>query len=238
MMEYSVYPDYVTLSKRAAELVIRHIRSKPSIVLGLATGSTPIGLYARLIECCVNDNLSLAEVTTFNLDEYLGISNDHSQSYHVFMDEHLFRHVDICAERTFFPGGDLSGAQYEQLIAQAGGIDLQILGIGANGHIGFNEPGSPFSSRTREVALAASTIQDNARFFDDERDVPRHAVTMGIATIMDADQILLIASGANKAAAVAAAIMDAPSENIPASCLQQHRSVHVLLDEAAASQLP
>ena len=238
MMEYSVFPDYETLSERAAELVIRQIRSKPSMVLGLATGSTPVGLYAQMIECCLNDNLSLAEVTTFNLDEYLGIPNDHAQSYHVFMDEHLFRHVDIRAERTHFPGGELAGAQYEQLIAQAGGIDLQILGIGANGHIGFNEPGSPFSSRTREVALALSTIQDNARFFDNEGNVPRRAITMGIATIMDADHILLLASGANKAAAVAAAIMNTPSVNIPASCLQQHRSVHVLLDEAAASRLP
>lgn len=237
MIEYTVYPDYFTLSNEAAKRVIRQVRHSKSSVLGLATGSTPIGLYARLIDQYRRGKFSLANVTTFNLDEYVGIPNDHAQSYHVFMENHLFNHVDIPAAQRHFPGVHNSDVQYDQMIAQAGGMDLQILGIGTNGHIGFNEPGSSFESRTREVELAESTIQDNARFFDDPGDVPRRASTMGISTILKARHILLLASGVSKAAAVAAALRNKPSVDVPASCLQLHHSVHVMLDPAAAVKL-
>ena len=237
MIKYTVYPDYYTLSNEAAERIMRQVRHNPLSVLGLATGSTPIGLYARLIDQYRRGKLSLSRVTTFNLDEYVGIPKDHLQGYHVFMQKHLFDHVDIPAARRHFPGADKSGTQYDRLIARSGGLDVQILGIGANGHIGFNEPGSSFDSQTRVVELAETTIRDNARFFDDPGEVPRRAITMGIATILQARHIILMANGANKAAAVAAALQQRPSVNVPASCLQMHHSVHVMLDSAAAGDL-
>jgi len=237
MIKYTVFPDYFSLSKAAAERIIRQIKHNPLTLLGLATGSTPIGLYARLIDQHRRGKLSLSRVTTFNLDEYVGIPKDHPQSYHVFMQKHLFDHVDIPPARRHFPDTDKSGTQYDLQIMRSGGLDVQILGIGANGHIGFNEPGSAFDSKTRVVELAESTIRDNARFFDHSDEVPRQAITMGIATILQARHIILMANGANKAAAVAAAFQERPSVNVPASCLQTHHSVHVLLDTAAAGDL-
>ena len=236
-MEISVHSDYAAVSSAAANHFAQQIHSNKASVIGLATGSTPIGLYARLIEQYRKGQLSLAHVTTFNLDEYVGIPEDHPQSYHVFMKQHLFGQVDIPESQSYFPVGDYAGTRYDEMITQAGGLDLQVLGIGANGHIGFNEPGSSFDSRTREVELAESTITDNARFFDDISEVPRRAVTMGIATIMEARHILLIATGQSKAEAIAATLEKAPSMDVPASCLQRHPSVHVVLDSAAASQL-
>ena len=230
-------PTYHELSGFAARHVIKLIESKQDVTLGLATGSTPVGLYAALIQEHRRRKLDLSRITSFNLDEYVGIPPDHPQSYHVFMHRHLFRHVDLPPESTHFPGGDLSGDEYENLIRKSGGIDLQILGIGSNGHIGFNEPGSSFSSRTREVQLADRTIADNARFFDHIDQVPRTAITMGIATILEADHIVLLANGENKADAIAAAVEASPTEDVPASALQLHPRVTVILDHAAASKL-
>ncbi len=236
-MKLTVLTSYEALSKHAATLVAAQIHAKPGSVLGLATGSTPVGLYAHLAAMHKSGALSLAGVTTFNLDEYEGLTAEHSQSYQAFMQQHLFGHVDLAPEKTHFPVGELVSTAYDDAIRQAGGIDLQILGIGGNGHIGFNEPGSSFDSRTRAVNLAARTIQDNSRFFAQASEVPHRAVTMGIATIMEARRILLMASGKQKAGAVAHALEGPVHERLPASILQRHSDVHVLIDEDAAAAL-
>ena len=236
-MDIRVFPDYAALSDYAAQSVAEQIHSKPSSVLGMATGSTPTGLYQNLVQRYKTGELSLADVTTFNLDEYLDLPVHHPQSYYTFMQEHLFRHVNVKPERIHFPSGDESGTLYEEAIRMAGGIDLQILGIGSNGHIGFNEPGSSFTSRTRVVDLATRTIQDNARFFAHANEVPRRAVTMGIGTILNARRIILLANGHGKAEAVAAALENPPTPSLPASCLQEHAHVLVLLDQLAAQKL-
>ena len=227
-MTVEILQDYNAVSDRAAHIVADTVRSKPRCVLGLATGSTPVGLYARLRTL----EPDLASVTTFNLDEYAGLAACHEQSYRYFMWEHLFTPAGMKPEQVHFPD-----AHYEDRIAGAGGIDLQILGIGSNGHIAFNEPGSAHDSRTRTVQLAAQTIHDNARFFDRAEDVPREAVTMGIGTILDARHILLLATGEAKAQAVAAALEGPVTQDVPASSLQTHGDVHVLLDKEAASLL-
>ncbi len=227
-MTVEILSDYDAVSDRAAHIVADTVRSKPRCVLGLATGSTPVGLYARLLTLEVD----LASITTFNLDEYVGLAACHEQSYHYFMWEHLFTPAGMKPEQVHFPD-----AHYEERIAGAGGIDLQILGIGSNGHIAFNEPGSAHDSRTRTVQLAAQTIHDNARFFDRAEDVPKEAVTMGIGTILDARRILLLATGKAKAPAVSAALEGPVTRDVPASSLQTHGDVHVLLDPEAASLL-
>ncbi len=228
-----VLPTYEAVSGRAFDVVAARIRASPQLVLGLATGSTPLGLYRRLAA----GDLDWSRVTTFNLDEYAGLSPEHPQSYHHYMWLHLFRHVNITPARTHIPSATGAGTAFEARIAAAGGIDLQILGIGANGHIGFNEPGSSFGSRTRSVSLAARTIADNARFFDRVEDVPRSACTMGIGTIMESRVIMLMACGKVKAEAVSRALQGPVTTDVPASVLQRHPNVLVLLDEAAASLL-
>ncbi len=232
-MVVEVLSSYEAVSDHAFEILATRICTVPGSVLGLATGSTPIGLYQRLAAA----DLNWSQVKSFNLDEYVGLAPDHPQSYHHFMWTHLFSQVNIPPAHVFIPDADEGGGAFESRIAAAGGIDLQVLGLGTNGHIGFNEPGSRLDSRTRRVALSARTIADNARFFDSVADVPRHALTMGIGTIMQARAILLMACGAGKAAAAAGALEGPVTTDLPASVLQRHAEVHVLLDEAAASQL-
>lgn len=241
-MEVYIKDTYEELSESAALLVAQTLQFKQDAVLGLATGSTPLGVYRELIRMHEEDGLDFSQVTTFNLDEYLGLPDSHPQSYHYFMQENLFRYINVRRERTHVPSGvaENVGAycqRYEQQIRDAGGIDLQILGIGSDGHIAFNEPGSPLDSRTRVEQLTQQTIQDNSRFFDRTEDVPTQAITMGVGTILEARNIVLLATGASKADAVAAAIEGPISSNCTASALQTHPSTTILLDRDAASKL-
>lgn len=233
-------PDHV--AKQAAQTIASFIRKKPHAVLGLATGSTPVKTYAELIRLHREENLSFAKTTTINLDEYWGLDGDHDQSYRYFMQEHLFNHIDIRPWNTFVPNGKatdpaLEGQAYEAKIRACGGVDLWLLGIGTNGHIAFNEPGSAPDSRTRQVDLTPETIEANARFFESETDVPQKALTVGIATICDARQILLLATGANKAKAIQHATQDTPHTDCPASYLQNHSQCTFLLDTDAAMHI-
>jgi glucosamine-6-phosphate deaminase len=223
--------------------VARLVREKPDAVLGLATGSTPLRLYRELVRMHEEEGLDFSRVTTFNLDEYAGLDKDHPQSYHAFMWKELFSRINVDARRVHIPDGmaddiPASCAAYERAIAAAGGIDLQVLGIGSDGHIGFNEPTSSFASRTRIKTLTRQTVADNARFFEgDETKVPRHCITMGIGTIMDARMILLLAFGEGKARAVATSVEGPVAAIMPASFLQHHPSAKVFVDEAAAAEL-
>jgi len=240
-MDVRVFEDYGAMSQAAAELIIKQVKGKPNSVLGLATGSTPIGLYKALIEDHKTNGTTYKEVTTFNLDEYIGLSKDHNQSYYYFMRKTLFDAIDIDLNNVEIPDGKAEAieeecARYNQLLAETT-IDLQVLGIGGNGHIGFNEPGTPFDSVTQEVELTKETIEANARFFDDINDVPTRAISMGIKNILDAKQIVLLASGKGKAEAIRAMIKDPAHPDCPASSLQNHNNVVVLLDEDAASLL-
>jgi glucosamine-6-phosphate deaminase len=229
------------VAARAAALVIAALRDSGATTLGLATGATMAPLYARLVAAYRTGEISFRHVSSFNLDEYVGVAPDEPGSFHVYMREQLFAHVDIEPGRTHIPDGfardtAAEAARYEAVIAAAGGIDLQLLGIGANGHIGFNEPGSDFSSRTREIELDDATRLANAGDFPG-RAVPECAITMGIATILDARRIVLLATGKEKAAAIAAAIEGPLTTDCPASALRLHRDVHILCDEAAADNL-
>ena len=234
--------DYEALSDRAAEIVTDQIRRKPDSVIGFATGNTPLGLYQRLIHNHNERGLDFSKITTFNLDEYVSLSPDHDQSYHYFMWKNLFDHVNVTPSQVYIPQGmaddiDYFCAWYENQIEHAGGIDLQILGIGANGHIAFNEPGSSLGSRTRIKTLTQKTIVDNARFFDDPDEVPHFAITMGIGTIMDAKKILLLGSGSGKAHAIQSTLEGPITAMVPATIVQLHRHAHVLVDEEAAAKL-
>ena len=237
-MEMIIQPTPETATTVAARIIARQLREKPDSVLGLATGSTPLLLYRELIAM----KLDWRHVVTFNLDEYVGLSPKHPQSYHAFMWENLFRHVNIAKKNVHLPDGNAKDvpkfcAKYERQIRAAGGIDLQVLGIGTDGHIGFNEPTSSLASRTRIKTLTRQTRKDNARFFGKEQDVPFHVITMGIGTIMEARQILLLAFGARKARAIADAVEGPIAAVSPASVLQMHPVVKLCLDDAAASQL-
>lgn len=237
-MEIIIQPTAETATSVAARIIARLLREKPDAVLGLATGSTPLLLYCQLIAM----KLDWRKVTTFNLDEYIGLPPEHSQSYHSFMWKNLFQHVNISKRNVNIPDGlakDIPKfcVKYEKQICAAGGIDLQVLGIGTDGHIGFNEPTSSLASRTRIKTLTPQTRKDNARFFGSEAQVPHHCITMGIGTIMEARQNLLLAFGKNKARAIAEAVEGPITAMNPASVLQQHPHVTVCLDEAAASEL-
>jgi glucosamine-6-phosphate deaminase len=237
-----VNDTYDLMSKEAAKLVADRLRKKPNLVLGLATGSTPLGLYKELIRFHKEEGLDFSKVTTFNLDEYVGLPPSHNQSYHYFMNEHLFKHINLDPRHIHVPQGmakdvDVFCSWYEQRIAECGGIDLQVLGIGANGHIAFNEPGSSLGSRTRIKTLTGTTRGDNSRFFKPNEDVPRYAITMGVGTIMDSKELLLLASKAGKADAVKAAVEGPITAMCPASIIQMHRSAFVFLDKEAASEL-
>lgn len=243
-MEIIIQPDSATACTLTARRVAQLIQAKPTAVLGLATGRTPLLLYQELIRMHREEGLSFDQVTTFNLDEYLGLAPEHPASYHHFMREHFFQHIDLHPARAFIPSGTvLIGeieaycARYEEGIKQVGGIDLQILGLGSDGHIGFNEPSSSLTSRTRIKTLTPRTRQDNARFFRDPEQVPHHVLTMGIGTIMESREIHLLAFGEKKAPAVAQTCEGPLTASVPASILQLHPRAKILLDEAAAAQL-
>jgi len=237
-MEIIIQPTAEEATSIAARVISGLIMEKPDAVLGLATGSTPLLLYRALIAM----DLDWSRVTTFNLDEYIGIPRAHPQSYHTFMWENLFRHINIVPENVHIPDGNAPDIpafceDYERRIAIAGGIDLQILGIGTDGHIGFNEPTSSLASRTRIKTLTPRTCADNARFFGSDGQVPRHVITMGIGTIMEARRNLLLAFGDTKADAIAGAVEGPISSMNPASALQMHPVVKVCIDNPAASSL-
>lgn len=232
--------DYNDMSRKAANLISAQVISKPDCVLGLATGSTPIGAYENLINWYNKGDLDFSEVTTINLDEYRGLPGDNDQSYRYFMNEHLFNHVNVRKDHTYVPDGlepdsDKAAADYDQIIANAGGIDLQLLGLGHNGHIGFNEPADEFPKGTHCVDLAQSTIDANSRFFASMDEVPKQAYTMGIQTIMQAKKIVVVVSGKDKAEIVKKAFFGPVTPQVPASILQLHNNVVLVADEDALS---
>ena len=237
-----VKDTYEAMSKEAARLVADRLRKKPNLVLGLATGSTPLGLYKELIRMHRSEGLDFSKVTTFNLDEYVGLPPAHDQSYHYFMHENLFKDINLDVRHIHVPQGmakdiDAFCEWYEKRMVECGGIDLQVLGIGGNGHIAFNEPGSSLGSRTRIKTLTGTTRMDNARFFKNQDEVPRYAITMGVGTIMDARELLLLANKTSKADAVKAAVEGPITAMCPASIIQMHRKAYVFLDSPAASKL-
>lgn len=237
-MEIIIQPTREAATIVSARIIARLLREKPDAVLGLATGSTPLLLYRELVAM----KLDWSRVTTFNLDEYIGLPREHPQSYHTFMWENLFKQVNIARRNVHIPDGNARDvpkfcAKYEKQIRVAGGIDLQVLGIGTDGHIGFNEPTSSLASRTRIKTLTRQTIADNARFFGSPSKVPHHVITMGIGTIMEARQVLLLAFGPKKARAIAEAAEGPITAMNPASILQMHPVAKVCLDEEAASLL-
>jgi glucosamine-6-phosphate deaminase len=241
-MEIVITSDYKEMSKVSARLIASEIQSKHDLVLGLATGDTPVGTYKELVRMHKEEGLDFSKVKSFNLDEYIGLAPVHKQSYNYFMWENLFKHININPENVYIPLGNTDDPQeycawYEQQITKAGGIDLQVLGIGRDGHIAFNEPVSSFASRTRVKALYKQTIEDNARFFDRIEDVPRFAITMGVGTILEAKKILLIASGKNKADICAQFIEGPVTSQITATALQLHTYATVVLDAEAAYML-
>ncbi len=237
-MEIIIRDTPESASTVAARIIAKQLRDKPAAIIGLATGSTPLPLYRALIRM----DLDWSKVTTFNLDEYIGLPREHPQTYHSFMWENFFRHTNIRLESVHIPDGNVSDiprhcAEYEERIRAAGGIDIQVLGIGTDGHIGFNEPTSSLASRTRIKTLTRQTRADNARFFGSEDEVPKHVITMGIGTIMEARMNLLLAFGENKARAIAEAVEGPVTSFNPASALQMHPVVKVCLDEPAATGL-
>lgn len=234
--------DYRAMSRQAAHIISAQILLKPDCVLGLATGSTPVGAYDRLAELVERKDLSFAKVRSVNLDEYLGLGPDHDQSYRYFMNKNLFHRVDIDINNTNVPNGlaadpEAECKRYDQLITSLGGIDLQLLGLGRNGHIGFNEPDGVFTLGTHTVHLTQSTIDANKRFFASEADVPRQAITMGIQAIMGAKRVLVVASGSDKADAVARAFGGPVDPQVPASILRLHADVVLVADRDALSGL-
>ena len=241
-MEVIILPTAQEASEVAARLVARHVREKPDSVLGLATGATPCKLYQSLARMHRVDGLDFSRVTTFNLDEYIGLAPTHPASYHRFMEENFFAHVNLSHERIHIPDGltaDVPAhcAAYERAIRDAGGIDLQVLGLGSDGHLGFNEPGSSLASRTRIKTLTERTRSDNARFFTAGEEVPHHVITMGLGTIMESRMCLLLAFGEGKAHAVAESVEGPVTASVPGSLLQFHPHAKVLLDTEAASAL-
>jgi glucosamine-6-phosphate deaminase len=241
-MRVILLPTADDVSRRAAQFVAQLVRRRKDCVLGLATGTSPLGIYRELIRLHREEGLDFSEVTTFNLDEYVGLGPTHVQSYRYFMQQHLFDHVNLSPHRTHVPDGrtlDFAnyGARYEQLIRDAGGIDLQILGIGTDGHIAFNEPGSSLGSRTRVKTLAPETRRDNARFFENEDQVPRLSITMGVGTILEAKTCLLVAMGASKARAISETVEGPVTAQVTASALQLHRDVITVVDDAAGALL-
>lgn len=241
-MRVIVTKNYDELSKNAANIIASQVRLKSDSVIGLATGSTPIGAYQELIRQCAEEKLDFSEVKTYNLDEYVGLEPDHNQSYRYFMNDQLFNHINISMENTHVPNGKAEDRLaeckgYDEAIKAAGHIDLQLLGMGPNGHIGFNEPNESFVASTNVVDLQQPTIDANSRFFDSADEVPRQAITMGYMSIMQAQRILFIVSGKSKAKVVKEALQGPVTPQVPASILQLHRDVIVILDEEAASEL-
>lgn len=240
-MEIRILQDSEELGRSAAEAVAKELREKPRSIILLPTGSTPLGMYRRLIGIHAEQELSFSQATFFNLDEYLGLPPNHPASYRRYMEENFYCCVDTDLDRVYVPNGnapdpEVECERYEEAIREAGGVDLCVLGIGRNGHIGFNEPGAPFDSRTRVVRLAESTRRVNAEDFKSNR-APEKAITVGMGTIFESKKILLLASGENKAAAVAEAVEGSITEEVPASLLQRHPDATLLLDQEAASSL-
>jgi glucosamine-6-phosphate deaminase len=235
--------DARQVGQEAARIVSGAVRANPAIVLGLATGSTPLGMYEELVALHRNSGLDFSRATSFNLDEYLGLAPDNPQSFHYFMHSNFFSQVNFAPDKIHIPDGAIRKnyseycERYENELKKAGGIDLQVLGIGRNGHIGFNEPNSSLASRTRLKELTQETIEDNHRFFPKGEEIPECAITMGIGTILDARRILILATGKSKAAAVAKAIEGPISSSVSASALQLHPEVTFLIDEDAAYAL-
>lgn len=243
-MKIIVVDNYNELSKTATDYVLAQVWEKPNSVLGLATGSTPVGLYKELVKAYQAERVNFSRVKTFNLDEYFGLGAQHKQSYAYFMQKRLFGETNFKSENINIPQGntlnkEVSGycKNYEQQISKAGGIDLQILGLGQNGHIGFNEPGSSFNSLTRLVDLSSNTIKANARFFSHLNEVPKQAITMGLETIFKSKKIIVLISGENKALAAARLIEGSLDKKNPSSILKLHNDVVVIIDKAAASKL-
>lgn len=241
-MKIIITEDYEKMSIAAADFISQEINRKPNLVLGLATGSTPLKTYEHLIKKYEEGKIDFASVTTFNLDEYIGVKPENQHSYHYYMNKNLFDMVNVKKENINIPNGnaediEIESAEYEKKIEKHGGIDLQILGIGRNGHIGFNEPDNIFSKATGPVRLKESTIQANTRFFERKEDVPTRAISMGIRTIMQSEKILLLASGEKKANAIAKTICGEIDPHVPASVLQLHRDVTIIIDKAAAAEL-
>ena len=235
--------DYNDMSRKAANIISAQVIMKPHAVLGLATGSTPVGAYKQLVEWYNKGDLDFANVTSVNLDEYKGLSPENDQSYRYFMNTNLFNHVNINKERTFVPNGlepdsEKACADYNAIIRSVGGVDMQLLGIGGNGHIGFNEPGEAFEKETHCVNLTESTIKANARFFASMDEVPKQAYTMGIKSIMAAKKILLVATGSAKADALYKSLYGPITPNVPASILQLHQDVTIIADEESLSKCP
>lgn len=241
-MEVIVKGTYEEMSALAAQIIAGVVRRKPNCVLGLATGSTPVGTYKELIRLHKKEGLDFSQVSSFNLDEYVGLPGTHDQSYRYFMNDNLFNHINIDKKKTRVPDGmardiEKSCEEYEKAIKKAGGIDIQVLGIGGNGHIAFNEPGSSLASRTRVKTLDDKTISDNARFFKNKNEVPRYAITMGIGTIMEARELILLANKENKAGAISATIEGCITAQVPASVVQMHPKCTIIVDKPAASKL-
>lgn len=241
-IELIVAEDYDEMSRKAANIIADLIKKNPNAILGLATGSTPVGTYNELIQKNKNKEISFQNVTTFNLDEYIDLDKNHPQSYYTFMYEHLFKNIDINLAKTHIPKGQgdpkLNVQNYENLLHN-NKINLQILGVGRNGHIGFNEPGTPFDMGVHDVELHNKTIKDNARFFENDiSKVPKKAITMGIRNILDSETIILMANGTNKADAIKYVMSHNVDVNIPVTALQIHKGkVYVIVDKKAASKL-
>ena len=234
--------DYQDMSRKAANIISAQIIMKPNCVLGLATGSSPVGTYKQLIEWYKKGDLDFSQVTSVNLDEYKGLSPENDQSYRYFMNTNLFDHVNIDKTRTFVPNGleadsDKACSEYNEIIRKQGGVDLQLLGLGHNGHIGFNEPGAAFEKETHCVDLTESTIEANKRFFASADDVPKQAYTMGVGTILRAKAILLVVSGKDKAAALNAVVNGPITPQVPGSVLRLHPNVIIVADEDALSEM-
>lgn len=241
-MKVIIAKDYYEMSKAAADITKDLLTSKPNSILGLATGSTPVGMYKKLIEYNKGNIINFSEVTTFNLDEYLGLAGTHPQSYRYFMDYNFFNHININKYNTYVPNGttdniDNECLSYDRRISEAGGIDLQVLGIGTNGHIGFNEPSDTLHVGTHATKLKQDTITANSRFFSSIEEVPIAAITMGIGGIMKAKKILLLASGEAKAEIICKLVNGKIDTHVPASLLQVHSNVTVIIDEAAGHLL-
>ena len=241
-MKIYVAENYEAMSRKAASIIASHVTLKPDCVLGLATGSTPIGMYKELVKACQNGELDFSQVKSVNLDEYVGLEPTHDQSYRYFMQDNLFNHVNIDVANTNVPNGlaeDTAAEceRYDKVMEEMGGIDIQVLGMGHNGHIGFNEPADHFPLGTHIVDLQESTIQANARFFASADEVPKQALTMGIGSIMRARQILVVVNGEGKADIVKAAFTGPVTPMVPASILQLHPNVVLVGDKAALSKL-
>lgn len=240
---YKIFDTVDEVSRYTAQRLLEKIKAMPAAVLGLATGSTMEPVYAQMLIDIQHDPIDLSQLTTFNLDEYMGLSAEHPQSYNYYMYQHLFNHFAIPAQNVHLPDGLASNVEaacqaYSNAIESMGGLDLQLLGIGSNGHIGFNEPQTCFNSRTHVVELSEQTRIDNGRFFDDQTEVPTHAITMGIQDILNAKEIILVATGRNKTEIMAQLFASAVDEAIPASALKQHQNLTIVLDREAAALLP